>query len=38
MKKFASGKSALRSNLSKRILQILPKYPPHPASNFEAMK
>ena len=38
MKKFASGKPALTSSMSTRILQILSKYPPHPACNFEAMK
>ena len=38
MKKFASGKPALRSSISTRSLQILSKYPPHPTFNFEAMK
>ena len=38
MKKFASGKPALRSRMSTIILQILSKYPLHPAFNFEAMK
>ena len=35
MKKFESGKAALRSSMSTRILS---KYPPHPAFNFEVMK
>ena len=38
MKKSATGKPALRSSMSTRIFQILSKYPPHPAFNFEAMK
>ena len=38
MKKFASGKPALRSSMSTIIFQILSKYPLHPAFNFEAMK
>ena len=38
MKKFASGKPALRSSMSTRILQILSKYPLNHAFNFEAMK
>ena len=38
MKKFASGKPALRLSVSTGILQILSKYPSHPAYNFEATK
>ena len=38
MKKFASGKPALRLSVSTGILQILSKYPLHPAYNFEATK
>ena len=38
MKKFASGKPALRSCMSTRTLAILTKYALHPSFNFEAMK
>ena len=37
MKEFASGKPALRCK-NKNFVQILSKYPMHPAFNFEAMK